>query len=107
MKCDMGDVLFHLEQSGMNGHLEAVRKLLGAVQDITDKYNLVASGESRGAGGCFYADGKGTLNAVQIDVEHLEELARKILQRTHLPVRRTARRGKGSVINPANGTMPE
>lgn len=42
---------------------------------ITSVYEDVASGKSRGAGGHFYADGKGTLHAVTIPVEFLERLA--------------------------------
>jgi hypothetical protein len=56
------------------------------IDDIVDVYELVASGKSGGRGGTFYADGKGTLCAVHIDVEILEHLAkfmgRKIYPRT-------------------------
>ena len=46
-----------------------------AVAAILDVYAAVATGATAGGGGYFYADGKGTLNAVVIDVELLEALA--------------------------------
>jgi hypothetical protein len=54
-----------------------------AVSRILNRYDDVATGDSRGANGCFYADGKGTLNAVNIDVEDLERLAKAVGRKVH------------------------
>ncbi len=45
------------------------------LEAILDLYEAVATGETLGGGGCFYADGKATLNAVVVPVELLEKLA--------------------------------
>ncbi len=58
-------------------------RLISVAGMILEVYHRVASGESRGAGGCFYADGKATLNAVQIPVALLENLAECLGQRVH------------------------
>ncbi len=51
-------------------------ELQSRVKPILDKYKLVASGESQGAGGVFYADSKSTLNAITIPIEDIEALAK-------------------------------
>lgn len=47
-----------------------------AVVAILEFYEYVASGASRGASGSFYADGKGTLNGIDVPVDMIERLAR-------------------------------
>ena len=51
--------------------------------EIYEKYRMVASGDTAGGNGCFYADGKATLNAVQVPVELLERLAKAIGQKVY------------------------
>jgi hypothetical protein len=43
---------------------------------ILEAYDRVASGATHGSGGVYYANGRGTLTAVVLDVTLLEELAR-------------------------------
>lgn len=47
-------------------------------EEIYATYAAVASGQTDGGGGTFYADGKGTLNAVTLSVEVLEALAKAL-----------------------------
>ena len=51
--------------------------------DILDLYDEVATGETLGASGYFYADGKGTLNAVVVPVAMLEKLAKACGRKLH------------------------
>jgi hypothetical protein len=52
--------------------MEALKAVAG---EIVDCYTRVASRETEGAGGLFYADGRGTLSDVMVSVGLLERLA--------------------------------
>lgn len=54
-----------------------------AANAILDVYHRVATGESQGAGGAFYADGETTLSAVTIPVDLLEALAKAAGRKIH------------------------
>jgi hypothetical protein len=57
---------------------ENVDRVMQIADLLYEHYREVASGETRGSGGVFYADGAGTLNAVVVDVTILEDLARAL-----------------------------
>lgn len=56
---------------------------LAVIEAILEQYDRVAGGDTDGAGGCFYADEHSTLNAVKINVELLEELAKAYGRKVH------------------------
>lgn len=63
--------------------MQAQAELKLMAEAILDVYDAVATGASRGAGGCFFADGQATLNAVVVDVKLLEGLASALGRHVH------------------------
>lgn len=71
----------------MTAKLTDVDVLKAVALAIYENYRRVASGETLGAGGHFAANGRGTLTAVVVNVELMEDLAhalrKPVLGRDH------------------------
>ena len=72
---DAGKRVAFRRPEGEPSSTPSVRLAPPAEAQILDLYARVASGDSQGASGVFYGDGKGTLSAVTVPVGMLEALA--------------------------------
>lgn len=58
---------------------EAVDRVFASIAPITDLLHRVESGQTEGASGQYYADGKGTLAGVIVPVELLRRLREAVM----------------------------